>query len=477
MTEFIFTSIYSSIALLLALVSVFIFALTSHWGHRRETGLVAYVFYPTVIIGALTIFFSGRNLALPIEYQVALSAKPAILVWAARLASVFVVLAAAERIFRRLVDGRRQPGNAKLLMLAFLFYFLTNVLSTAALGGHPSLSHEYFYFVLVGSAALLATQGEGEISIRSVRNAFLILLLLGFVCAAWNPDTVISRDYAGLIPGLNGRYAGLSQNPNSLGAIVIAFLLCVWRLPFSSRALNVIAWTAGLGSLVVGQSKTSWAALVVCVVVCQYYSQPAGSWNRRINFNRPAVPIALLSLAMLLAIAAAGVVMFGNIGARLSTFFETRAGYELLTLTGRDQIWDVAIREWRRDPMFGYGLTVWGDAHRLQIGMPFAFHAHNQFFQSLASAGVVGVVGLVCYLLVLLKFSFKTARKSRGLTISLFALIAIRSIAEVPLALIGLGTEQMIHLLLLLLLGAYMREPTTATVQPSQQPGIARIAT
>ena len=147
-------------------------------------------------------------------------------------------------------------------------------------------------------------------------------------------------------------------------------------------------------------------------------------------------------------------IMFGGLLDRVETYLDTREGTALMTLVGRTEIWNVALEEWRNHPAFGYGLTIWDLDYRAQIGIPSATHAHNQLYQSLASAGVTGVVGLTIYTATLLWFVLKTAKASHGLTLALFLLLFNYSISEVPLSMSSYGPPQLMHLLLLMVVAS-----------------------
>jgi hypothetical protein len=65
--------------------------------------------------------------------------------------------------------------------------------------------------------------------------------------------------------------------------------------------------------------------------------------------------------------------------------------------------------------------------------MSFAFSAHNQLLQSLASAGTVGVIGLVIYLGAVIRYSFLLAGKTLGLSVVLGLFMVLRCMTETPL--------------------------------------------
>ncbi|MCY7370220.1 MAG: O-antigen ligase family protein [Polaromonas sp.] len=130
----------------------------------------------------------------------------------------------------------------------------------------------------------------------------------------------------------------------------------------------------------------------------------------------------------------------------------TSQGAELASLTGRDKIWAIAYDEWQRNPVFGYGPTLWNAEFRTSIAMPYATHGHNQFMDTLSRSGSVGAVSLVLYSLVLLALSIRYTRQSGGLSLALFLAIAMRSVSEVPLALFGYNLEVIAQALLLAVL-------------------------
>ena len=123
-------------------------------------------------------------------------------------------------------------------------------------------------------------------------------------------------------------------------------------------------------------------------------------------------------------------------------------------MTGRDQIWAIAMDEWRANPLFGYGPGLWDDAYRQSINMPNATNAHNQFVDTLARSGIVGATGLVLYALTLLVFSVRFSRSTQGLSLALFVTLTLLSISEVPLIMLGYGTEIFAHLLLVVTLAS-----------------------
>lgn len=449
--------LFGLFALVAALVVVFVIALSIHWGNKRETGLVPYVFYPVLLQIAVTALLSNRDISgneILMGMQAVAARHPAG-VWLGRLTSLFVIFACGERILHRLTSREKARPMPMLLFWALLLYFLSNIVSPALLGRHTDISHEYLYMFLAGYAALLMTRKEVDLSVISMRNATLLFLVLSVIVFAWKPNMVINRNYHGLIPFLTVRYAGLANHANGLGPMVVVFLLCLWRKPYSWSSLNLFAWVLGLASLLLAQSKTNWIACILCFACIAWFGFRGQIKERLFDYRRPQLSIIGIFCFILLCTMGGLLLMFGGLDDKLAHFASSNEGFELLSLTGRDVIWQVAVQEWHKNPVFGYGLQIWDEAFRASIGMPYATHAHSQFYQSLASAGTVGVIGLLIYAAVLLYASARTASASQGLSMALFVLIASRSLSEVPLSLAGFAAEALTHLLLLIIVTAY----------------------
>jgi O-antigen ligase len=149
-----------------------------------------------------------------------------------------------------------------------------------------------------------------------------------------------------------------------------------------------------------------------------------------------------------------GFILLGDVGSTVSSVLDTDEGAQLMTFTGRDKIWAIAMEEWHNSPVFGYGPGLFDADFRASIGMPNATNGHNQFMDTLARSGSVGATALVLYAFVLLVLSLRYARATGGLSVALFVALALRSVSEVPLVLFGYGAELFTHLLLIVTLAS-----------------------
>jgi O-antigen ligase len=144
--------------------------------------------------------------------------------------------------------------------------------------------------------------------------------------------------------------------------------------------------------------------------------------------------------------------IFLDVGTALDNFFNSKAGSKLLELNGREVIWQYALREWFANPFFGYGPLFLDLKQRLLIGLINATHAHSQFIDLLARSGVIGLLSVIPYLLIMMSMAFKANLALRGLAVSLFLVIFIKCISEVPLTLYGYSLELLMQLTLLAIL-------------------------
>jgi O-antigen ligase len=250
----------------------------------------------------------------------------------------------------------------------------------------------------------------------------------------------------------------LAPHAVSLGLLAQLGLLCLLARPYERQWLNRLAWTVGLLTLFMAQSKTAWLAFVLCTGAMFWVQHGSALWRRMLDPMQPGPGQLALAGLMLGVVALAGVLMFGDVGVRLDRFINTPEGAQLTSLTGRDRIWAIAWEEWARNPVFGHGPGIWDEHFRASIGMSNATHAHNQFMDTLSRAGTVGAVGLAFYAAVLLWLSLRFARATQGLSLGLFLALLLRAISEVPLLMFGYSPDLIIHVLLLMVLASASRQ-------------------
>lgn len=421
---------------------------------NRSAGFLHWVFPAMLGLGALAFLLSGRDFT-QIVGELDLGAEPLrhpAVVWSQRATSILLLGVALERVFSHITLRKSVPSL--VLAWTFLIYWLGSVAAPALFGSHPQLSHEYIYSLAICLAAVLATTQERDKVLDTSRNALFAFLLAGVLLIPLTPALVLDTEYTqGVVPGVP-RLAGLAAHPVELGMLAQTALLLLLHRSFASTWLNGLSWVLGASALVLAQSKSAWIAFFICMT-CILAVRHGNSFWRRLGDPKHqsfGISICLGFIAVVLALLAG--ILLADLPTEVGEFFDTTEGAQLLSLTGRDRIWAIAMEEWRANPLFGYGPGLWDPAFRASIGMPHATHAHNQFMDMLARSGSVGAGALVLYAGVLLVLAVRYAKDTGGLSLALFLALALRSITEVPLYLFSYGTDLFIHLLLIVTLAS-----------------------
>ncbi|MEY4712845.1 MAG: hypothetical protein RIS88_2295 [Pseudomonadota bacterium] len=407
-----------------------------------------------LLVGAVNVVTSGRDLTQSFSDLQAL-AEPVRLpmaVWLQRAVSLLLLVAAVEQTVNHVALQRRTPSPA--LLAAFVAFWVGTIGAPALLGAHPKVSHELLYALAMGTACCLVQPPERDRILRAARNALLALMLAGLAAIPLRPTLVLDPSYsAGLLQSLP-RFAGLTSHPVTQGSLAQVATLLLWAFPYPRPWVNRAAWVLTLGVLVIAQSKAAWIACVVCLGAMAATRHGATLWRRVGDPRRGALGLLVLTGLGLGVAAMAVALVAGDAAGRIGLFLDSPEGARLATMTGRDRIWAIAAEEWRSHPVFGYGLTLWDSLYRARIGLPHATHAHNQFMDDAARAGGIGAAALVVYVLTLAVLSVRHARATAGLSVALFLSLALRAVSEVPLSLLGYGTELFVHLALLVTLAA-----------------------
>jgi O-antigen ligase len=421
---------------------------------KRPSGFLHWMFPAMLGFVALTVLVSGRDLSrmfLDLQQAIPEPTSP-IVIWGQRLVSIMLIGIAGERIVSHFAAHRPLPSPA--LAWAFVIYWCATVAGPALFGAHPQVSHDYLYTLAIGFAGLLATEVERDRILDISRDTLFIFLVGSLALVAVAPSMAMDASYTqGLLPGVP-RLGGLAPHPVALGTFAQIFLLFLWCRPYRRWWLNLPAWLAGGACLFFAQSKTAWIAFVLCTICVIAVRNGTNAWRRLGDPREGAFGAVFLFTTILVVLAVTGAVIFGDVGSALSSVLDTDEGAQLMTFTGRDKIWAIAIEEWHNSPVFGYGPGLFDADFRASINMPNATNGHNQFMDTLARSGGVGATALVLYAFVLLVLSLRYARATGGLSVALFVALALRSVSEVPLILFGYGAELFTHLLLIVTLAS-----------------------
>lgn len=450
--EIVYTAIYFVIAFGAAVVLVLAFGVSLHaegrWGARFLPVVV-----PLIVLGiAVSSLLSGRNLAMAAQHIDLLSEQPGGGASILRLITLSILCLAGARLlgaFTRRRGMSDAPGGP--LFVSLLVYIVASNFLPSAFGTVPTFVHSLFYPMIVFSAAWAARRDSLETTIQAAKAALYALLAGSLVAALIVPAIALQPDYEGLIPGLHVRLWGLGSNANSIGPLALLTLLLEYLHPTRHRLLRPLLVSIAMLVFVLAQSKTVWLALLVVIGVLAWYR-----WPRRAGPQTGLVmALAGVSFAALALLA----LLLVDIGAVWERVASSKMGDSLTTVSGRTGIWEVALREWQNNPLFGYGPTIWGEKFRWEVGMPYAFSAHNQFLQTLSVSGALGLLALLAYLRYLIPAALRMATQTRGVSVALLGMILLRCFSEAPLAMTGLiDGDALTHLLLFVIA---LRAPTS----------------
>ncbi len=465
MHETLTTLVLISGSVVAALLATLGMAGAVHVTSRRDSGFMHTIFYVMLFTVVLTSLLSGRDLTSATQMSTDITpvgpTRHPLMDVLQPVMSLLILAVSAERIVTHWLLRERAKAPP-LLLIAFLVFWLTTVVSPALFGAHPQFSHDYVYTLVIGVAAALASGLERDQALKATRNGLFIITLASLLLIPIQPGLVMDTAYKqGLFPGVP-RLAGITPHAVTLGLMAQLGLLMLLAQPYERRWLNRLAWVVIGLALFLAQSKTAWLAFLICSGAMMLVRHAPDWWRRVGDPLHPTFGMLSLVAFMLGVTLLVLVFMFGDVGGRLSNFFDTPEGAQLASLTGRDRIWAIAWEEWRRNPVFGYGPSIWNEEFRAIIGMSNATHAHNQFMDTLSRAGTVGATGLVFYVVVLMGMSLRFARATRGLSVALFLALFLRAVSEVPMVMFGYGPDLVIHVLLLMVLAAAAHQARAA---------------
>jgi O-antigen ligase len=261
---------------------------------------------------------------------------------------------------------------------------------------------------------------------KLVLGAYLLASTIAFVLGM--PDATSPYAEASSLPSMDERVNGVFPHANALGPAALLYLLVDWIRP-SPRWLRLSMNPAAAVLLLLSQSKTAWVAAVVVATVLV-----ASRWEPR---------HALAGITLLAAIAFPLVIFLG---------LQPGDTSDELTFTGRTELWELGIEEWRDSPIVGQGSAVFRGIAE-ETGRDWTGQAHNEFVQALAENGLIGATLTVIYTIVLVQVALRLAPRSGNASLALVVLLLLRSMTETPM--ISFSIE---HMTILGLLFAWERE-------------------
>lgn len=450
MTEYLFivTAVLAAVAIpLIGMMAVIGLA---NLNQNRKNGFLHFAPYAILLTVAADVLFSGRTLDNISELLRATGGRGSVNLWLVRLVTVFLLFASLERILAAARINRHLLGSKPLLTWTFGLFWLGSVGLNMVVSAHPYFAHEYFYSLILGLGVLSFSSEDANKFIYALRNGLILFLVVSFLMILIKPSLVIESGYSqGYIAGLP-RMAGLAPHAVTLGQFALLVMLLLVIYPIQKVWLQRVTLVMVIVALFMAQSKTVWVSTLVCLAIMFWYRyklrlQNSPTLNQ--NVALPVLTVVILSLTGLVAF-----YLFSGIGDAIERFLNSSEGSQLTTLTGRDIIWDFALAEWSKFPIFGYGPKFLNFDQRVSIGLLNATHAHNQFIDLMARSGTVGLLSIFPYLTAIWLMIRKLNLASKGFALAFLMALLIRSVSEVPFAMYGYSSELLMHLGLLVTL-------------------------
>ena len=373
---------------------------------------------------------------------------------ASRWFSLLLMMASLVEVVRGWLRDRARVSvdPARPLLLAMAAYYVGTMLIQAMASDHPDISLRILYVPIL-LAAVFYQRPRSLAPVLGAARIVILALMIGSLAGLWlRPDFVMHRPDPGWLPGIDWRLYGLASHANSLGPIALLGLVIELHAPARSRLVRWAMLASSALVFVLAQSKTVWGAAVLLVVLVWLplsFSRAPASGPEGHRFRRQV--LALTSGIGVLALLVAGIAAFDVLD-----FIEHRG--DLLSLTGRTLIWDITLRAWQDNVLFGYGAGIWGAERQRELQMFYVGQAHNQIVQTLGEAGLVGLALLLTYLGALLLAALRTFVASRGVVLMLLTLMMVRCITEAPMRAEGiLSWNTFVHVLLLATACHFMR--------------------
>ncbi|WP_299892044.1 O-antigen ligase family protein [uncultured Lacinutrix sp.] len=122
---------------------------------------------------------------------------------------------------------------------------------------------------------------------------------------------------------------------------------------------------------------------------------------------------------------------------REKDLYNPKAKTNLINGSGRDYIWESAIKDFKKSPVIGVGIGNWRHNSKIDIsknntteGIVFNTHVHNDYLQSLAETGIIGFMLYLSVYIISLVLLFKRFIHSERASDRIFVIV-------IALALIG----------------------------------------
>jgi O-antigen ligase len=350
-----------------------VFLKAIHGRHGAIAFLVAFV------IVALSLSFRKRDLG-----DVGLDLQNAL-----KLATWIMLLAIAVARWRCIAPLLREPMLALAFVYAMIAFASTAWSEVPAYTGATALG----LFAYLGFGCVLIIDLDENLAIRIMMWTLLAFVVVGVIGGiavpevTWQPPSVTETRV---------RLQGFSGLPNSFGQQAGVFLL----LAVIAHRKGLVGRAEFLGMLLLGSATVLAAGSRTTFIAVSLAWGLVAARNSRFGGVVAFTLLGGLSLVLVLAACDALPDITGVFGKLSRTGRES----EILTLTGRTEIWHVAWTKFQERPLLGWGFN--GTEALLLDSFEKSFdgtpvNAHNMYLQGLLSLGFLGSLPAFAYLLLL----------------------------------------------------------------------------
>lgn len=326
--------------------------------------------------------------------------------------------------------GLRAPTDITIAFMVFYVAFsILPILFGQRYYFHVNLIYPFFIYLALFLWARLSSADPVIVAKRCLG----LIVFSSLIAAIFDPGLVMQSGYIGLIPGFDSRFWGVTSHANTLGAVACMFLVLELAEPSAKAWLRTSILAAAGLTLILTQSKASiLAAFVGFFIIFFWRLLNRTDGDIAGNKRGSSISIGLLGgfIISISVVGALAIFLDMDILAALEGQLDARAVGHLSTATGRTLIWDAAIEGGLENPLFGQGADFWGLENRLRLGLTGAVSAHNLFLQTFSRSGFVGLVALFVFFYFLVQYSIRAAKRTRGGSIAILAVLLMRSMFE-----------------------------------------------
>lgn len=311
------------------------------------------------------------------------------------------------------------------------------------------VSIDLFYSALAVTGVLGASALTFATALRLSRAVLRVYVYLSLVLAVVAPQIAFWNGQGRTWYGFS-QLAGVTTHPNGMGTV--AALAVIVELVRGEGLKRPRVWhlLAAVVALLGTQSRGAWLSAAIGFLVFLTFRSGA----RWVMVLLPVVMVSLLAASTLLE----------NVFDALTHW---SAGGDISTLNGRTTIWANALNAVSRNPVFGTGPRSFDLEYRSSVlglgNLISSSNAHNQFVQTLVERGVVGLIILVVFLVMLIRYALRVDNPTRAGLIAVVAVFVSRFAVETPLNISTASLNGALLVLITVLLASSESEPR---VQP-----------